>query len=794
MSAFGQMISNLLRKLCAAVSAFSVLAGVFCMIFSGQVPVADKPLGADNRAALLEQFTPLETGEQAPLKRAIDSEHPLVIVNYYGGETVTQRWLSVPANQRPYCVMLLLPGHPLLPGSSPAYLKSVADACEANQIPYIIQNISGETHTEERLPVAYLEREFAQKHRYFYGLSAAEIYNGVSWRGEAESNQSQYVIDCVNLAAEYGAFFVWTDTNMNYKSGMILKWLETNPSLYSAFQNNAGNVVMMYKESYGNPSTYSVMEGLWLAGLAGNWGVSSDWWHWQVDGDKKSLFGEYDAFIDNEWDSIFSYPENMYVQSMALAMSCGGTCFLWEAPFFSMGAGGDPVAGYEYGLSPLLDAVINGEIKIPTREEVLTETKAVVLGYKNYSEFNYDLSESNLYPGTGAARILPLLPATLRRAERAVFQARSITLVTEKQGKEYYENLYRQAVSGDTYAVKTADQWFFIHCVENARAVKSAWMTLSPNSGFGISAQEHTCAVVKQTGGGLDFYLSNYRTDKGAMIKAFTPASLETPGVMNFIGSFLTLDAQGNPKGVDDTQKRTTIVKVKTGGGEPRVIWRSSPDGSGKSNRPFTYASSWDGETLTLRIDHNGVVKFRVLLDAPQPAALPAPPAAAPASAPPACDKTARLQELIGRLEVKDKTCYNEYSYLQFSAALENAKVLIAEGESSVFKLAAAEYRLTCAYDNLLDITRYTGLLASLLNADVSGADASAQEAFYAAFDALLREVLSNTVYVEGRSSRLEYGELYRKTPFSKTLKQQALERKYDDLLQAAENAGLSIG
>ena len=149
------------------------------------------------------------------------------------------------------------------------------------------------------------------------------------------------------------------------------------------------------------------------------------------------------------------------------------------------------------------------------------------------------------------------------------------------------------------------------------------------------------------------------------------------------------------------------------------------------------------------------------------------------------------FRDFIGNLDVKDKSCYNEYSYLQFSAALENAKVLIDEGESTVIQLAAAEFRLTCAYDNLLDITKYTGILKDLLTADIGGADAAAQAAFYAAYDALLREALSNTVYVEGRSSRLEYAALYRKMPFSKTLKWQALERKYVVLMEAAETAGL---
>ena len=71
------------------------------------------------------------------------------------------------------------------------------------------------------------------------------------------------------------------------------------------------------------------MQGLWLAGLVGTWGVASDWWHWQVDGDKNP-FGEYDKYVDDEWDLILSYPENMYVQSMMLVMSCGGTCFKAE--------------------------------------------------------------------------------------------------------------------------------------------------------------------------------------------------------------------------------------------------------------------------------------------------------------------------------------------------------------------------------------------------------------------------------------------------------------------------------
>ena len=306
------MPAVLFRKIFRDATVFllilSTIAGLVNYYYNGQKPAPEAALSTGNKGVLMSAFTPAETGE-SPLKRIINNKNPLNLVNYYGNEPVTDLWRSIPDNQKPYSVILIIPGHTLLPGCSARFLEDTADICEANTIPYAIQNLNGEIHNEEKLPVAYLENRFAQRHRYFYGLNCAELYNGVTWRGETESNNSQYIIDCINLVVKYGAFFFWTDTNMNYDSGMVLEWFETNEAFYSAFKNNAENIVLMNKESYGTASTYSVMQGLWLAGLIGNWGVASDWWHWQVDGDKKSLFGEFDKDVDDEWDLILSYPD-----------------------------------------------------------------------------------------------------------------------------------------------------------------------------------------------------------------------------------------------------------------------------------------------------------------------------------------------------------------------------------------------------------------------------------------------------------------------------------------------------
>lgn len=782
-------------SICVSVAiVIASIAGTIAYTMTNQLPQDEKQLSAREREVLLKTFTPVSSGKKKPLKRVIDNTHPLNLVNFYGDEPLVTLWNSIPENQQPYTVLLLIPSHTLLPGSDEAlaWLEKTADECEENQIPYAIQNINGEYQMEERIPIAWLEERFASRHSYFYGLNAAELYNGVIWRGEVESNNSQYIIDCINLAAKYGAFFFWTDTNMNYDNGMILEWFEKNEAFYSAFKNNAENIVLMNKESYGNPSSYSVMQGLWLAGLVGNWGVASDWWHWQVDGDKKSLFGEYDRYVDDEWDLILSYPENMYVQSMMLVMSCGGTCFKAEAPNFSTSNGGKPIAGFQYGIAPLFDAILSGEITIPTREDVLKETPAAVLGRANYPDFNYNLKESNLYPSTGRYRILPLLPSNLRDAERELFSQNGILLIDQKKDQAYYDNLFPEQAQGDAYAMRTKDQWYFINNLENTKGEKTAAMTpiYSNASTFSITAQEHTSAIVTEKEDRLSFYLSNYRTDKGEMIKAVTPDTRKEKSWVQICGDYMTLDENGNPIGIDDSQTRETTITV-TGtfnGGAPKLILRSDMEG-GAQTRPFTHTTKWDPDTqtLTVVVRHNGVVKLDILLDqADHDLTLnERKPLDADETSIASSLSTTALQKTVDSCIIDAGRQYIDNSYLTFQSALEHAKVILSQGASSQQEVDDAQHALESAYRGLVPVSEYVSLLREVISMDLTGYSQDAIDKLWLSFDALLREVLSNQVYVAGRSNELQYKSVYRDREFQKKEKQQALEEKYAALRQA---------
>lgn len=776
----------------SAAIVVTAIGGTIAYTLTNQLPQDEKAFSATEREMLLKSFASISSGEKQPLKRTIDSQSPLNLVSYDGEEPLRTLWNAIPENQKPYTVMLLCPGHTLLPGSDQAlaWLEETAGECENNQIPYMIQNISGDSHMEERLPVAYLEEHFAQ-HTYFYGLSASALYNGVTLRGEVESNHAQYLIDCIELAAQYGAFFIWNEANLNYDSGIVLQWLEENEALYTVFQENADNIILMARQAPISPSTCSVMQGLWLAGLVGNWGIASDWAAWQGNSGQDSLFGAYDRYVDSTEEKRLSYPENLYVQSMMLAMSCGGTCFQAEATGFSTASGGKTVAGFQYGIAPLFDAILSGEVAIPSREDVLQETPAAVLGMANYPDFYESMNNASLYPATGRYRILPLLPANLRANERELFAQNGTLLIDEEKAQSDYDALFPVQAQGNAYTVRTGTQWYFIHPAENTQLEASAVITpiYSNASSFSIAAQEHTSAMITEKEDRLSFYLSNYRTDKGAMLKAITRNQLEEEGLEELCGGYMALGDNGNPAGVDDSKLRETTITV-TGtfqGGAPKLILRSDMEG-GAQTRPFTHTTKWDPETqtLTVSIQHNGVVKLDILLDQAQqePTFSEREAIESTGSAAGSVDTTA-LQKTINSCTPAENALYIDYSYLTFQNALAKARMILSEGASSQQEVDRAQEALENAYRGLIPIGEYVALLNDIASMELTGYTQEAVDKLWLCFDALLRETLSNQVYVAGRSNELQYKAIYREKRFDKAAKQQALEEKYAALRQA---------
>lgn len=270
----------------------------------------------------------------APMRKTVDNTHPINLIHFIGEQwegDIRDVWNAVPSSVKPNSVIM-----PIIElkddlSTTESLLTALADKCDANQIPIVLSIISGEYTVSQEIPIAFLEN-LINTHSYLIGYHAAELYNSVPWFGEAGGNHSQYVADLINMLANYGGLFVWTDTNVFGTNGILMDWIQNNSNLIGAMRAHKDNVILMYKQSYENASTDSLFLGLWLAGLIGNWGEATDAWTWPLNG-YGGLYGSGSAGAD--WNRVVTWPEALYGSDIVRGASEGATAFLQEAGFYT---------------------------------------------------------------------------------------------------------------------------------------------------------------------------------------------------------------------------------------------------------------------------------------------------------------------------------------------------------------------------------------------------------------------------------------------------------------------------
>ena len=587
----------------AALLACTVLGGIIFGIIYAVREANPSPLSQVQRKLLAKRFEQIDFTPVTDVpKREISADKPLHVVTCYdGAEGVEELWCQIPDDIKPVTVLMLIHGNVFAPGGDPQALLKTADECERLGAPYAIQIINGETHAEWLMPLKWIEEEFCPR-EHFMGVSTAELYNGEEWRGQLDGDMALYVNDARRLAAKYGEFMIFTDTNIFGDNGTFTDWIEENEYLYDTLKECGKFVFMQNKESYGDPSSYSVMKGLYMAGLIGGWGVSTDWWHWQVDG-KKVLFKEGRNNIDNEWERIYYYPESMQTMSVAMVAANGGFCFMNEADYYSVAVGGRRTATFEYSTIPFLRAVLQGRINIPSRAELLQAEKFAVLGAENYNAVNYDLKVSNLYPSDPGYGIIPLLPANLRAEEIGIFNENGVALIAEKLTEKNAAPFADSSMSGDTFMHRTGDIIFYVNNSENERAYKSAVCSSTAFTGvtdFSVGADEHTYLYAVQSENGIYALAGNLRLDKYGMVSALDGS--EDPH--DALAEWISVDPETGKTKAGGMLSRKITVSFRT---SVRPVLENIAF-YGQSD--FEYKESYSDGVYTLEIAFNGTAEF----------------------------------------------------------------------------------------------------------------------------------------------------------------------------------------
>lgn len=534
------------------------------------------------------------------MRRVIDNTHPLNIVSYYktDNETIPELWSSIPNELKPYTALFLI-SEPKNTASDKQTIEDSVAICQQNNIPCIVQIVNGEIKVSEHIPVSFMET-LLQKYSCLIGFNGAELYNSIGWYGETEGNHSQYLADIVNLVSNYGAYLVWTDTNIFGTNGTILDWIQNNSNLISALRAHHDNFIMMYKESYGSYNTDSVSLGLWLCGLASNWGISSDWWHWQVDGYQKLFTTDpiRNALFGGGTKKPLTWPEALYVSSMLRGISEGATCFTAEAGFYSVSLHGIVTPAFSNAILPVWQKIIDGTYRIPSKEEVLAKNKFAYLGNAGFS-VPYTNQYSNLYMPDGRYGIIPVIPANANDAEKANFDLVS-TSPTDLNA------LYpKEVLEGNTFASRNGDQWIWMNHSENTDVTQFSKIKPQINTSdyFKIEGTPHTSMIMRESESKFTGHISNYRVDKSALWGDLSEWNMNQ--AIQYIKSYSI------PGNANAYSLRTTTITVRGAHNGEKPLLNIS------GNNGFTYSETFDriSKLYTLKIKHNGPINFEITAD-----------------------------------------------------------------------------------------------------------------------------------------------------------------------------------
>ncbi|MCR5395226.1 MAG: glycosyl hydrolase family 98 [Bacteroidales bacterium] len=505
--------------------------------------------------------------EAAPTRRPVDSRHPMWLVHVdVWNKADPQKIINlIPERIRPYVVLNLSlscqydvdKGVYKMPQNAVKTYRSWATVCQHNGMWFTCQPASG-GHT-------HLQDDDLETFEYFYrafpnflGWNFAEQFWGFDEPGDkSSSSQADRIAlfaKLVPMAHRYGGFLTISFCGNIWSHALNpLGMMKRNPDLLAACKAYPDAILWLYK--YTTSSCFynneSVTYGPFIAGLANNYGVRYDNCGWN---------GAIEAIVGK--DSGLKYPnaagfgtviEQTCVNGGAV---CDGPELIWTEDFQNLS--NTTVNGYtrrRWGLFPgfrngwldIFDKIIDGTLYIPTREEVLAETKVVVVNgittgsdedkyaawgslydglYKQEDPFNVGqgqwMDNYCYFKSTGRYRAVPVvnclqdeLAKTIPvRVSKAAYASRWGSLTAKVND---FNAQYPEVSQGDLYVNRYRNQLvtYVPHTYLNQKQDAQARIPLLYNTCDSILLDWNhlSTGVVHEYADHIDLYLNNYRAD-----------------------------------------------------------------------------------------------------------------------------------------------------------------------------------------------------------------------------------------------------------------------------------------
>ena len=504
---------------------------------------------------------------RAQERRPIDSQHPLWIVHIDVWNAADPQKIIdlVPDDIKPYvCMNLSMScaydverGVYQRPQNAIRTYKSWASVCQKNNMWFMCQPASGgHTHIQDDDLETF--EYFFKQYPNFLGWNYAEQFWGFDEAGDKSSSSQTSRIalfaKLVPMSHKYGGLLTISFCGNIWSHALNpVGMMKRNSDLLEACRKYPEAILWLYK--YTTSSCFynneSVCFGPFVAGLAKNYGVRYDNCGW--NGALDDIAGK---------NSGCKYPVAAGIGTV-MEQTCQNGGAVWDGPELIwtedfQNLNNSTVGGYtqrNWGRFPGFDnawidmfrKIIDGTMYIPTREEVVGETKYVIINdvtsgndedkyaawgdlydglYKQTDPFNPNggqwMNNYCYFKSTGRYKAIPIVPELYDNIAKSIPNQvkktqRSTAFPSQSQKTAKFNLAYAQVSTGDLFVSRFKNQLvtYTPYTYMNAKKIAKANIPLQYNtcSSLDLTYGKLCSGIIREYEDHIDFYLNNYRID-----------------------------------------------------------------------------------------------------------------------------------------------------------------------------------------------------------------------------------------------------------------------------------------
>lgn len=494
------------------------------------------------------------------LRRPVSPSSPMWLIhidswNYPDPQKIID---LVPADIRPYVVMniSLSINHDATTGQFKVTeygyetAKSWLRACAQNRMWAMIQPASGGMTQFPDTALSVFE-EFFKSYPNFIGFNYAEQFWGFDNTTDPVSTpwatRVQHFADLLNLSHKYGGYLMVSWCGNQYSQPINpIGMLKRSTNFLAASQQYAQNFILC--EKYTTVTYKNDMEslclGAYLSGLSGQYGIRYDNSGWSDSTNVNQNFtlasgiAPHLEHIMLTGQTVIDGPEiiwqNCFKEDSRTSTTNGYTMRSFSS-----------FAHFDNVMTDIFRKMLDGTVRIPSRQEVINRTKLVVVQNVNsgsnddiYStpehlfEGLYRMDSDGNYSGnysffkkTGRYPTIP----TVYQLNDAMANTFSVQVnksdyatrwpsLASKQTE--FNNLFPSEYTGDIYAGRHENGWVVYNPYKNNKAASgNIPFKYNTCTSMGLSLSQYTGGVIKETASQLKIYLNNYMDEFNTGLK-----------------------------------------------------------------------------------------------------------------------------------------------------------------------------------------------------------------------------------------------------------------------------------